>query len=296
MAVTANERSFIKDKAKDSVFCDLFSIPKYQLELYKFLHPEDEDITLDDLETVTIENILTNQMYNDLGFMARNKLMVFVEAMVRWSINIIPRIDMYRGESLNNYIIKTEQRKFSTRKMKLPKPEFYVLYTGDQKNIGEWCSMADEFYDGDKTFGDTRVRVLRGVENGKDIVSQYVTFTKILNKQEKLYGHTRESITETINKCIEENVLKEYLEERRFEVTDIMTSLYDQEQATREYAQEYAEGQREEGKKEGKREGLKEAAERMLSKAQLSDRDVAEYSGLTLEEVQSIRKTLLAAE
>ena len=30
-----------KHTAKDSVFCDLFKIPKYLLQLYQALHPED---------------------------------------------------------------------------------------------------------------------------------------------------------------------------------------------------------------------------------------------------------------
>lgn len=41
--------------------------------------------------------------------------------------------------------------------------------------------------------------------------------------KEKIYGHMRMAITETIRICIEKNLLKEYLE-RTQEVTDIMTA------------------------------------------------------------------------
>lgn len=49
-----------KRNTKDSVFTDLFSDPKYQLQLYKELNP-DSDAKLEDIQDVTIENIFTTQ-------------------------------------------------------------------------------------------------------------------------------------------------------------------------------------------------------------------------------------------
>ena len=57
----------VKHRVKDSVFTHLFKEPKYLLELYQSLHPEDQTVTKEDLEIVTIENILVDQWYNDLG-------------------------------------------------------------------------------------------------------------------------------------------------------------------------------------------------------------------------------------
>ena len=53
---------------RDSVFSDLFRDKRYLLELYQTLHPEDTETTEDDLVDVTIQNVLTNGLYNDLGF------------------------------------------------------------------------------------------------------------------------------------------------------------------------------------------------------------------------------------
>ena len=52
---------------RDSVFSDLFRDKKYLLKLYQTLHPEDMETTEDDLVDVTIQNVLTNDLYNDLG-------------------------------------------------------------------------------------------------------------------------------------------------------------------------------------------------------------------------------------
>lgn len=69
-----------KRTIKDSVFSDLFQNKKYLLQLYKTLHPEDEEATEDSLSDVTIENVLTDNLYNDLGFVANNRLMILIEA------------------------------------------------------------------------------------------------------------------------------------------------------------------------------------------------------------------------
>ncbi len=69
-----------KRTAKNSVFLDLFQNKSYLLKLYKTLHPEDTTATEDSLTDITIENVLTDNLYNDLGFIVNNKLMILVEA------------------------------------------------------------------------------------------------------------------------------------------------------------------------------------------------------------------------
>lgn len=51
---------------------------KKLLKLYKTLHPEDNTATEDSLTDVTIENVLTDKLYNDLGFIVNNKLLSYL--------------------------------------------------------------------------------------------------------------------------------------------------------------------------------------------------------------------------
>lgn len=67
------EKVMAKRTAKDSVFLDLFQNKSYLLKLYKTLHPEDSTATEDSLTDVTITNVLTDNLYNDLGFIVNNK-------------------------------------------------------------------------------------------------------------------------------------------------------------------------------------------------------------------------------
>ena len=70
----------VNRQAKNSVFLNLFMRKEYQLQLYKELFPQDTTITEDDLEMITMDNVLTIHPYNDLGLLARGKLIVLAEA------------------------------------------------------------------------------------------------------------------------------------------------------------------------------------------------------------------------
>ncbi len=74
-------RPMAKRTAKNSVFLDLFQDKKNLLKLYKTLHPEDTDATEDTLDIVTIDNVLTDNLYNDLGVMVGNLISRVVEVV-----------------------------------------------------------------------------------------------------------------------------------------------------------------------------------------------------------------------
>ena len=71
--------------------------------MYQFLHPEDENVTEEELEIQTIQNVLVDQMYNDLGFRVRNRLLILVEAQSTWSLNILVRGFIYFAQTYNQY-------------------------------------------------------------------------------------------------------------------------------------------------------------------------------------------------
>ena len=137
--------------------------------------------------------------------------------------------------------------------MVLPKPELYVIYTGERKERPEWISLSEEFFPGQDCFIDVKVRMLYDGKEG-DILNQYVTFTKIYNEQVKQQGRTREAVLKTIRICKDRKILKEYLESREKEVVDIMMTLFDQEYAVERYGDE----KKAEGIAEGKAKGLAE--------------------------------------
>ena len=65
------EDKVVKHTIKDSVFTNLFKEKKYLVQLYHALHPERKGVTEDDIKEVTVSNVLVDDIYNDVGFMAR---------------------------------------------------------------------------------------------------------------------------------------------------------------------------------------------------------------------------------
>ena len=221
-----------KRTVKDSVFTNLFGNSKYLLQLYQFLHPEDTGVREEDLKTVTLENIFTDDVYNDLGFTKGDKLMVLMEAQSTWTVNIIIRALEYLANSYRRYFSENGQDLYSSKKVTLPKPELYVIYTGNRKRRPEEIKLSEEFFQGEKVAIEVTVKMIYDGKKG-DIVNQYVTFTKVLDEQVKIYGRNKKAVQETIRICKDKNILKEYLENKESEVVDIMMQLYDQQEIMR---------------------------------------------------------------
>jgi hypothetical protein len=270
---------------KDSVFTNLFQDKKYLIQLYKTLHPEDTDATEDELSDITIHNILTDDIYNDLGFLKGDRLLILAEAQSSWTTNVIIRMLIYLMSTYQDYFERTKQNLYKSKKVKMPKPELYVIYTGDRKSQPEYLSLSEEFFDGQECFMDVKVKVLYG-EDKDDIISQYVTFTKVYNEQMKKYGRTRQAVMETIRICKDRNVLKEYLQECEKEIVSIMLAMYDEKEILLSYI--------ESEKYEAAKETAKETAVQMLRMGKLSVDEIAQcVPALSVEEIIQLQDELL---
>ena len=214
-----------KRKIKDSVFTNLFQDKKYLLRLYKALHPEDNNVTEEDIKDVTIKHILVDADYNDLGFSVGGRLVILVESQSIWTLNIIIRALMYLIQTYHDFFKRTKQNLYGSKKVDMPKPELYVIFTGEKrKNPPDTISLSKDFFDGEKIAVDAEVKVLYQEDEG-NIIGQYIIFCKVYNEQRKKYGQTKKAVTETIRICKNRNVLKEYLESKEQEVVDIMMVL-----------------------------------------------------------------------
>lgn len=234
-----------KVNMNDSVFTNLFKEKEYTVQLYKALHPEDSAVTEDAITIVTLENILLNQPYNDLGFMVGNRLVILVEAQSTWSVNIVVRGLLYMAQTIQTHIADTKQNIYSSKKVEFPEPEFYVLYTGDRQDKPSELKLSEEFFGGKTGALEVTVKMLYDGKDG-DIIQQYVAFTKIYHEQVKIYGRTHKAVLETIQICKDQNVLKAYLESREKEVVDIMMTLFNREQVLEAYVAERVEEEKRE--------------------------------------------------
>lgn len=235
----------------------------------------------DELTDITIRNVLTNGIHNDLGFRVGEKLMILTEAQSSWTTNIIIRALLYLVQSYQYYFEQQDADLYGSKKVQMPEPEVYVIFTGERKDRPQTLSLSEEFWGGKECAIEVKVKLIYdGKEN--DIISQYVTFTKVYNEQVKLYGRTRKAITETIRICKDRDVLKEFLSSREKEVITIMMTLFDEERIMRNHI------------KSEKKETAIEAAEKMLKMGKLSVEEIAScFAELSVEDIQEIEKGML---
>ena len=270
-----------KRTAKNSVFLDLFQNKSYLLKLYKTLHPEDTTATEDSLTDVTITNVLTDNLYNDLGFIVNNKLIILIEAQSTWTMNILVRVLLYLAQSYHEYFQRTSQDYYKSRKVKMPKPELYVIYTGNKGRKPDKISLSNEFFKGADIDIEVRAKVI--YESDKDdIINQYIIFCKVFNEQTKQHGMTQKAVTETIRICKDRNVLMEYLAQREKEVVTIMMSLLDEEQIMKSFI------------RSERHDADRETAERMIKDGEISLEKIARYiPSLSMEELKEIETEVM---
>ena len=277
-----------KRDIKDSVFTFLFSDIEYTKQLYLSLHPEDTNIRDEDFRLVTLENILAIGQYNDLGFQVRDKLILLVEAQSTFSPNIPLRMLMYLAKTYNEYIEEHQLSLYREKKVSIPRPELYVIYTGE-KEAPDILRLSD-MYEGSGS-ADLTVRVLRDGQPG-DILSQYVDFCQVANEQVSLYGRTDEALMSTIQLCLEQGILVPFLDSRKKEVVDIMTRLFSQEKAWEMELAANARENREAGRVEGRVEGRMEAQADMLRRLlqKFSILEVSQIMGIPQSEIERLTK------
>ena len=225
--------------------------------MYQTLHPEDTTATEDSLTNVTIENVLTDNLYNDLGFIVDNKLMILIEAQSTWTMNILVRVLLYLAQSYHEYFQRTNQNYYKSKKVKIPKPELYVIFTGNKGKKPDKISLSKEFFEDTDIDIEVKVKVLYESDTD-DIINQYIIFCKVFNEQTKQHGMTQKVVMETIRICKDKNILREYLLKREKEVITIMISLFDEKQIMKSFI------------KSERHDEARETAERMIKMGKLS--------------------------
>ncbi len=160
--------------------------------------------------------------------------MILTEAQSTWSMNILIRMLFYTAETYRDYFMKKNADLYSSTKAFMPKAELYVIFTGERGQRPEYISLSQEFFGGKECGVEVRAKVLYGDE-GNDIISQYVSFSKVYTEQVKRHGYSRKAVQETIRICRDRDVLAEYLKTRESEVVSIMMMLFDDAYIQRAY-------------------------------------------------------------
>lgn len=264
---------------KDSVFTTLFGDKEKLAELYNAV--KGTNYTPDDIELVTLENVLFTGKVNDIAFIAGNRLIIFVEHQSSINPNMPLRFLIYAARSYLSLL--ENDALYSSRLLRILPPEFIVMYNGEDEFPDESeLRLSDAFTDNTVQNLELRVKVYN-VNNGRNqgIMSKSVT----LNGYSVLVARVRENIANGLNlidalekavrDCVNDNILKEFLEMYGSEVINMMNLEFKMADAQKVW------------KNDGRIEKAEKVAENLLKEG-MTIEFVAKTTELTVEQVEKI--------
>ena len=212
-------------KFKSSVFSLLFSDPDLLRELYCALDnvtlPPDVPVSIN-----TLEDALFMDFINDVSFEIGGKLVVLIEHQSTINPNMALRLLMYIGRVYEK--ITESGNVYSGKHLKIPRPEFFVLYNGVEPFPDEKVYRLSEAFEKPESFGlaekdapalELTVRVVNINEGGNAAVAarckklaEYGAFVAKVRCFEKELGDRKKAIKAAVKYCQKHDILKGFLE------------------------------------------------------------------------------------
>ena len=206
---------------QDSVFVHLFT--HYIKELLYICKALDPSIKSDDIELIKLENTLYTGIKNDVSCKIENRLIFLIEHQSTINENMPLRCLQYIGR-LYEKILDMRDR-YARLLIKIPTPEFYVFYTGneDLPAIQE-LRLSDAFIqETKKPQLELLIKVINlNSKDNKDflescpILKEYTEFIRIVKEYRVKYG--KEGYDKAIRYCIKHGILKDYIVENSKEI------------------------------------------------------------------------------
>ncbi|MDR0585613.1 MAG: Rpn family recombination-promoting nuclease/putative transposase, partial [Treponema sp.] len=223
----------VKTTYKDSVFSFLFSDPALLRELYCAIEgtdlPPDVPVSIN-----TLRNVLFLGPVNDISFEIGDKLVVLIEHQSTINPNMAIRLLLYIAKIYEKML--KDRNLYGSRPVKLPRPEFWVLYNGIAPCPEKQTLRLSDAFETVKPLGipektalELEVRVLN-INEGRngDIVrrsktlAQYSAFVDKVRNFTKEQGDREEAMKTAIRYCRDHDILKEFLENHAPEVLNML--------------------------------------------------------------------------
>jgi hypothetical protein len=243
---------------KSSVFTSLFSDKEKLLELYNAIEgTSHKDTSIIDINT--LPNVLFLNQQNDISFIIGEKVVVLIEHQSSISENMPIRLLMYIGRVYEKIVEKIDKKAIYKKKLvKVPVPEFIVLYNGEEEFPDEKVLKLSEAFHGDGGLEgqlELKVRVLN-INKGRNIeLSQkceslfgYSEFIAKIREFESQGYELADAIKKAILYCMKRNILLDYLNEYSSEILNMLYTEFNMEDAKSVW--------REEGREDGIAEGI----------------------------------------
>ena len=254
---------------KSTVFAMLLKDRDNLLSLYNALNGSNYD-SADDLEIVTLENATYMAMKNDNSFLFDKKLYLY-EHQSTPNPNMPLRDLLYVATQYEKLINKKSL--YARSKVAIPNPHFVVFYNGIYKQPErEILKLSDLYYHGEEEPMLELKVVFLNINSGYNeslkescrILREYTLFVeKVRHKITEDDITTETAIEESIQECISENILRDFLTANRKEVTKMSIFEYDEEKELKLLREAEFHAGLEQGMEQGMKANIKNLMETM---------------------------------
>ena len=275
-------------KYRDSLFRDYFNDKTRLLDLCNALLGEDGKDP-DEIIINTLDGIFFDEIKNDISCLYRNRFLVIIEHQTSINENMPLRMLFYVAELLRQHVEPFKKFLYKPKVLKLPHPEFFVLYNG--KNFEEEfreMKLSDAF-DGKINFElvvkcyNINFGMNEKIISDSKNLQEYCFFVERVEKNRSAGMDLKSSVFEAAKYCIEHDVMSEYLIKKKGEFSSMFGFEYNAEEAREALAEYY----REEGMEKGMKQKTFEIVKNLLS-MKMSIPDIMKASGLSREEILSV--------
>ena len=284
---------------KDSVFVDFFSEDRTAkanfLALYNALHGTDYQSTAI-LKNIRLKQVLYMSFANDVSYLVDNKIIVLAEHQSTINPNMPIRCLEYIARLYEQFYKSKE--KYSRKQLAIPTPEFYVFYNGKQPyttdsvlKLSDSITQTHDEYDLELSVKVVNINYDKASEILKRCkpLEQYSLFVNAVRRNiavDKEHGFEK-----AIKECIQNDILREYLQRKSKEVLNMLIGEYDYDtdiavQREESFDMGLAEG-KSLGLTEGSRQAKLETAKTMLAMGYPLG-DICKIAGLSQAEVEAL--------
>ncbi len=262
---------------RDVLFRRLFREKKDLLELYNALNGSSYEDP-DELEVVTMEDVIFMKMKNDLSFMIGSSLNLY-EHQSTWNPNMPLRGLLYFARQFEGLIASRNENLYGTRRLELPTPTYIVFYNGGGMQTDSLMLYLSDSFSAGRGSGSLEctckvLNINRGYNRALmekcHRLWEYSEFSAEI-EENIISGMSREKAIHTaMDVCIEKGILKDILIKQKAEVLHMLLTEYDEKKHMRTLFREGREEGiavgREEGITVGRNDKLKEQIRKKLSK------------------------------
>ncbi|WP_303134801.1 hypothetical protein [uncultured Dialister sp.] len=277
---------------KDSLFRSIFKDKKRLSRLYKAL--SGNEISPKDITINTLKGVFMNDVKNDISFLVGNRLVILLEHQSTWNPNMPLRFLWYLSKLYRLYVNK--DMIYHTELLKIPTPEFYVLYNGtmDIPSIQE-LRLSDAFEIPGNAMELTAKCYNINYKKDREVLDAcyelkaYSTFIAIVRDCQKKGLSLFQSIKEAIAYCETHDLMGEYFRIHESEVYDMVSFKWDEKRAREIAAEEAKKAGREEGRAEGTKSAFRQAA-LSLMRNKVPLKIIMSSTNMTADEVKKLAK------